>query len=74
MKNDRKPRDVRAARRREWTVISPKGFKNNDVSWLGLMIWTDRNAMGKYVCSFNTCEFAFELEKDASWFALKWAF
>ena len=73
MKNNRKPRDIRAARRREWTVIRPGEHWYKTASWLGLMIWTDRNAIGKYVCSFNTCEFAFELEKDASWFALKWA-
>jgi hypothetical protein len=73
MKNLRKPRDIRAARRREWTVIRTEEYRDKNVSWLGLMIWTDRNAIGKYVCSFSTREFAFELEKDASWFALKWA-
>ena len=73
MKNNRKPRDIRAARRREWTVIQPEKNWYKNVTWLGLMIWTDRNAVGKYICSLNTCEFAFELEKDASWFALKWA-
>jgi hypothetical protein len=67
------PRNIRGAVRRGWPVIRPEGFIDKDVSWLGLLIWTDRNAKGRYVCSYNTCEFAFELERDASWFALKWS-
>lgn len=66
------PRSVRGAVRRGWTVIRPEGFKDRDTSWLGIRIWTDKNAHGHYVCSYSTCEFAFELEKDAAWFALRW--
>ncbi len=66
------PRSVRGAGRRGWTVIRPEGFKDRDTSWLGILIWPDKNAHGRYVCSYNTSEFAFELEKDAAWFALRW--
>lgn len=68
----RYPRSVRGAVRRGWTVIKPEGFKDKNVSWLGIQLWTDKNAKGRYVCSYNTCEFAFENKSDAAWFALKW--
>jgi len=71
MKNN-KPRDIRGAVRRGWTVIEVKNHAKKNVSYLGLQIWTDRNAKGRYVSRFSPTKFAFELEKDASWFALKW--
>ena len=67
----RNPRSVRGARRRGWTVIEPK--PTEDASYLGLQIWTDRNDKGKYVSSFMPTKFAFELERDANWFALRWS-
>ena len=71
----RKPRDVRGAKRQGWTVVELQGslYEKGFVSYLGLMIWTDRNAKGRYVSSFQPTRFAFELERDASWFALKWS-
>ena len=67
-----KPRSVRGALRRGWTVIEVKDYAGKNVSYLGLQIWTDRNAKGRYVSSFSPTKFAFEREEDASWFALKW--
>lgn len=68
MKNN--PRSVRGAVRRKWTIVEVK--HRDDVSYLGLQIWTDRNAKGRYVSSFSPTKFAFEREEDASWFTLKW--
>jgi hypothetical protein len=68
----RKPRDIRSAVRRGWTVVEPKNYSDKCVSYVGLKIWTDRNAKGKYVSSFMPTKFAFENDGDAAWFALKW--
>jgi hypothetical protein len=68
MKNN--PRSVRSAVRRKWKVVEVK--HRDDVSYLGLQIWTDRNVKGKYVSSFSPTKFAFEREEDASWFTLRW--
>lgn len=67
-----KPKSVRGALRRGWTVIEVNDYAGKNVSYLGLQIWTDRNVKGKYVSSFMPTQFAFELEKDANWFALRW--
>jgi len=67
-----KPRSVRGALRQGWTVIELKDYADKNVSYLGLQIWTDRNVKGKYISSFMPTRFAFELEKDANWFALRW--
>ena len=69
----RYPRSVRGAVRRGWTMVEPKNFVDKGVSYLGLQIWTDRNAKGKYVSSFMPTKFAFENEGDAAWFALRWS-
>ena len=71
----RKPRDIRSAKRRGWTVVKPiyNPTKEGNPSYLGLQIWTDRNAKGKWVSSFSPTKFAFELERDASWFLLRWS-
>lgn len=71
MKN-RKPRDIRSAVRRGWNVVEVSNLGIKGVSYLGLQIWTDRNAKGKYVSSFMPTKFAFENDGDAAWFALKW--
>jgi len=68
----RSPRDIRSAVRRGWRVIEVKNHMDMNVSYLGLQIWTDRNTRGRYISSFMPTRFAFELEKDAAWFALKW--
>lgn len=75
MKTTRKPRDIRSAKRQGWTVVEPQGtlYEKGVVSYLGLMIWTDRNAKGRYVSSFQPTRFAFESERDASWFLLRWS-
>jgi hypothetical protein len=69
------PRSVRGAVRRGWTVITPDydPTRDGNPSYLGLQIWTDRNANGHWVSSFSPTKFAFELEKDAVWFALRWS-
>lgn len=69
------PRSVRGAVRRGWIVVEPKydPTRVNNPSYLGLQIWTDCNVQGKYVSSFRPTKFAFELEKDATWFSLKWS-
>lgn len=70
-KRDRKdPRSVRGAEKRGWKIVEVK--HRNDVSYLGLIIWTDRSAKGKYISSFSPTRFAFELDGDAAWFALRW--
>ena len=68
----RRPRDIRSAVRRGWTLIEVKNHMDMNVSYLGLQIWTDRNSRGRYISRFMPTKFAFELEKDAAWFALKW--
>lgn len=67
-----KPRNLRSAARRNWTIVDIE--HRDDVSYLGLQIWTDRHVKGRYISSFYPwpCKFAFELEQDASMFALKW--
>lgn len=65
------PRSVRAAKRGGWTIVEPA--KSNNISYLGLMIWTDGNSSGKYVSSFDPTRFAFEEIADAAFFALKWS-
>ena len=74
LKKKGNPRTVRGARRMNWHVVDVPGsvLEKNLVSWLGVMIWTDRNTDCKYVQSFQTREFAFENEADASKFILKW--
>lgn len=70
----RKPRNVRSAERQGWTVVTldRETFISHNVSFLGITIWTDRNAKGRYINNFEKRQFAFELEKDAAWFGLKW--
>ncbi len=65
------PRSVRGAEKRGWTVLRPKNDAKH-VSWVGLMIWSDRMLKGHYVQDFQTHRFAFERPEDASHFAMKW--
>lgn len=66
------PRSVRGAKKRGWTVVSPKPNYVEKASWLGLCIWCDRSLNGHWVNSFSKREFAFEHAKDAMAFHLKW--
>jgi hypothetical protein len=62
---------IRQAKRRGWRVISVKDV-NGPNTWNQLYDWIDKNATGKYAESFYLQEIAFELEKDANWFMLRW--
>lgn len=68
------PRSVRGAKRQGWYVLTIErvSYDKHNISYLGLQIWAERNTKGKYISSFDKSQFAFELERDASWFALKW--
>jgi hypothetical protein len=67
-----KPRTVRSAKRQGWRVVTAKNYSDKNVSWVGLMIWSDRMLKGNYVQSYSNHEFAFEREEDASHFLMKW--
>ena len=62
---------VRQARRQGWHVVSTRDLKV-PASWNQLYDWLTKNAQGRYVESFYLQEVAFELEKDANWFSLRW--
>jgi hypothetical protein len=66
------PRTVRSAKKHGWRVVTARNYLDKNVSWLGLMIWSDRSLKGKYVQSYSKHEFAFEREEDASYFLMKW--
>lgn len=66
------PRSVRGARRRGWTVASPRNNYTEQVSWLGLTIWAERSMAGYWIANFQRREFAFEKPSDATAFMLKW--
>ena len=68
------PRSIRGAKRRGWPTLSvPKNYiEKNNVSWVGIMLWCDSKLKGRYVQDFQTHRFSFELQEDASWFAMKW--
>ena len=66
------PKSVRGARKRGWHVVKAKNYSDKNVSWVGLMIWSDRMLKGNYVQSFVNHEFAFERSEDASYFLMKW--
>lgn len=66
------PRTVRGAKKRGWTVLKPNPNYVEKASWLGLCIWCDRSLGGHWVNSFFHREFAFEHEKDALAFQIKW--
>lgn len=70
----RNPRSISGAVKRGWHVVEPSqqyGVKYN-VSWLGLVIWADRNSSGHYVNDFALRQFAFEQVEDASKFLFSW--
>ena len=68
------PRSVRGASRRGWRVVdvSKNYVEKYNRSYVGIQIWTDRNAKGYYVSSFLPHpRFAFEREEDAVLFTLR---
>ena len=62
---------VRKAKRAGWHVVSTRDL-NEPTSWNQLYEWLDKNVTGEYVESFYLQEVAFENQKDANWFALRW--
>jgi hypothetical protein len=69
----KRPYDVRGAKRRGWKVVTvPVERTGEEVSWTGLNFWIVRHGTGSYVSDFRTRRIAFESERDAMWFTLKW--
>lgn len=67
------PRTIRGARKKGWHIVKvPNSYVEKNVSWLGLQIWTMRQAKARFVSNFAMREFAFEDTDDASWFTMKW--
>lgn len=68
------PRTVRGARKKAWHVVTlPRDtLEKHKVSWLGITIWVTQNLESQYVNSYQTREFAFDSEADASKFILRW--
>lgn len=67
-----KVRGVREAANLGWTVISTRNLKV-PASWNQLHSWLDSNCKGKYTESFYLQAVAFEHQRDASWFTLRWS-
>ena len=68
------PRTVRGAKKRGWHVVKADKVKwKQDLSWLGLCIWTEKTSAGYWVASWHNSEFAFEHSRDATAFTLKWS-
>ena len=68
------PRSIAGAVKRGWHVVEPSqhyGPKYN-VSWLGLVIWTERNANGNWLSDYSKRQFAFDCVEDASKFLFAW--
>ena len=66
-----KIRGVREAERQGWTVISTKNLKG-PTSWNQLYQWMDDNCKGGYKESFYLQAIAFEKQRDANWFTMRW--
>lgn len=71
-------RSVTRAHRSGWHLIemATTDREKHNVSHVGLMIWSDRNAMGKYIANYangNLSRFAFERVEDAAFFKLRWS-
>lgn len=67
------PRTVRGAKKRGWHVIKVDMSKLQDqVTWIGLCVWSDRYLNGYWLNSYFHREFAFESGADATMFQLKW--
>jgi hypothetical protein len=60
---------LRKAARNGWHVVDTKPTMGE---WLLLLKWCDKNTNGYYTYSYTLGKIAFEQQKDASWFALKW--
>ena len=64
-------RGVREAERNGWRVVDTRKLKG-PASWNQLYEWLDGNCTGNYKESFYLQKIAFEKDRDASWFMLKW--
>lgn len=69
------PRSVRGAGRRGWSVVTlpVSALEKHNTSWQELNIWASKQTKNHFVNNYQTRQFAFESEADASWFSLKWA-
>ena len=64
-------RGVREAKREGWRVVNTRKLKG-PASWNQLYAWLDKNCTGQYKESFYLQEIAFEKDRDASWFIMRW--
>lgn len=64
-------RGVREAEREGWRVVNTRDLKG-PTSWNQLYDWLDHNCKGDFRESFYLQKIAFEKDRDASWFMLKW--
>ena len=68
------PRSTHGAKKRGWYVVKADKAKwKENLSWLGLNIWTERACSGYWLASWHRSEFAFENPADATMFTLKWS-
>ena len=73
------PTSVRGAVRRGWhpVTITTEQRRQHNVAHMGLHIFCQFNIPGKFKSTFdpstNESKFAFEIEQDAFFFALKWS-
>jgi hypothetical protein len=70
-KTRNKIRGVREARKNGWRVVNTRKLKEA-TSWNQLNGWLGSNCRGKYTESFFLQQIAFEQDRDASWFIMKW--
>lgn len=71
-------RSVTRAYRSGWHLVELGTWDRakHPVSHVGLMIWADRNAVGKYIANYDQgylSRFAFERIEDAAHFTLRWS-
>ncbi len=66
------PRSIRGAKKRGWSIVSPRNNYVEKTSWMGLCLWCERQMRGYWVASFQRREFAFESSVDALAFQMKW--
>ncbi len=62
---------VSEAKRQGWRIVNTRNLKG-PASWNQLYVWLDQNCKGQYKESFYLQEIAFETDRDASWFIMRW--
>jgi hypothetical protein len=70
-KTKTKMRGVREARKNGWQIVNTRNLKE-PTSWNQLTVWLVSNCKGNYKESFFLQQIAFERDRDASWFIMKW--